>query len=126
MNLLHGIVLVLLCMTILFDIKIPTYIRSLGIIPISIVLLFIVFYLFTQSPILGVIGLIASYQMMQNGSVRYIQPPLPPDDFATPSQFQDTLEENVVKNMVPLIQTQSPVHLNFKYKADDTHDASPI
>ena len=112
MNLLHGIVVVLLCTIILFDVKVPTSIRSMGTIPLSILLLFVVFYLFTQSPILGVVGLIAAYQMMQTSTIRYIQPQLPDDNEFTPqNQFQETLEEDVVKNMVPLVQTQSPVHL---------------
>jgi hypothetical protein len=124
MNLLHGITLVLLCMVILMDVKVP---QTLGKIPTTILLLFVVLYLFTQSPLLGVIGLVAAYQAMQNNKMRYIQPQLPMDGEFTPqNQFQDTLEENVVKNMVPFVQTQSPVHLQFKYNAEDTHSAAPI
>jgi len=127
MNLLHGIVVVLLCMIILFDVKVPSSIRTMGTVPLSIVLLFVVFYLFTQSPILGVVGLIAAYQMIQTSSTRYIQPQLPNDDDFTPqNQFQETLEEDIVKNMVPLVQTQSPVHLNFKYNKEETHNASEL
>ena len=60
MNLLHGIVLVLLCAIILFNVKL-TKVKT---VPASVILLFIVFYLFTQSPILGVVGMIAAYQLM--------------------------------------------------------------
>ena len=127
MNLLHGITLVLLCTVILMDVKVPTSIQSLGKIPVTITLLFVVFYLFTQSPLLGVIGLVAAYQAMQSNQMRYIQPQLPTDGEFTPqNQFQDTLEEDVVQNMVPFVQTQSPVHLQFKYDTDDTHSASPL
>lgn len=127
MNLLHGITLVLLCMIILMDVKVPPAIQSLGKIPVTITLLFVVFYLFTQSPLLGVIGLVAAYQAMQSNQMRYIQPQLPMDGEFTPqNQFQDTLEENVVQNMVPFVQTQSPVHLQFKYSAENTHSAAPI
>ena len=126
MNLLHGITLVLLCMVILMDVKVPA-IQSLGKIPVTILLLFVVLYLFTQSPLLGVIGLVAAYQAMQSNKMRYIQPQLPMDGEFTPqNQFQDTLEENVVKNMVPFVQTQSPVHLQFKYNKEDTHSAAPL
>jgi hypothetical protein len=125
MNLLHGITLVLLCMVILMDVKVPT--QTLGKIPVTILLLFVVFYLFTQSPVLGVIGLVAAYQAMQSNQMRYIQPQLPMDGEFTPqNQFQDTLEENVVQNMVPFVQTQSPVHLQFKYSAENTHSAAPL
>jgi hypothetical protein len=114
-------------MIILFDVKVPSSIRTMGTVPLSIVLLFVVFYLFTQSPILGVVGLIAAYQMIQTSSTRYIQPQLPNDDDFTPqNQFQETLEEDIVKNMVPLVQTQSPVHLNFKYNKEETHNASEL
>ena len=125
MNLLHGITLVLVCMVILMDVKVPT--QSLGKIPVTITLLFVVFYLFTQSPVLGVIGLVAAYQAMQSNQMRYIQPQLPMDGEFTPqNQFQDTLEEKVVQNMVPFVQTQSPVHLHFKYNAENTHSAAPL
>ena len=125
MNLLHGITLVLLCMVILMDVKVP--IHSLGKIPVTITLLFVVFYLFTKSPILGVIGLVAAYQAMQSNMIRYIQPQLPTDgEFSPQNQFQETLEEQIVQNIVPLVQTQSPVHLQFKYNSDDTHSASPL
>jgi hypothetical protein len=127
MNLLHGITLVLLCMIILMEVKVPPQVQSLGKIPVTILLLFVVFYLFTQSPLLGVIGLVAAYQAMQSNKMRYIQPQLPMDGEFTPqNQFQDTLEENVVKNMVPFVQTQSPVHLQFKYNKEDTHSAAPL
>ena len=125
MNLLHGITLVLLCMIILMDVKLP--VQSLGKIPVTILLLFVVFYLFTQSPLLGVIGLVAAYQAMQSNQMRYIQPQLPMDGEFTPqNQFQGTLEETVVQNMVPFVQTQSPAHLQFKYNTEDTHSASPL
>jgi hypothetical protein len=127
MNLLHGITLVLLCSIILMDVKVPASIQSLGKVPVTITLLFVVFYLFTQSPLLGVIGLVAAYQAMQQTQMRYIQPQLPTDHEFTPqNQFQDTLEEHVVQNMVPFVQTQSPVHLQFKYDTDNTHSASPL
>lgn len=127
MNLLHGITLVLLCSIILMDVKVPASVQSLGKVPVTITLLFVVFYLFTQSPLLGVIGLVAAYQAMQQTQMRYIQPQLPTDGEFTPqNQFQDTLEENVVQNMVPFVQTQSPVHLQFKYDTDNTHSASPL
>jgi len=123
MNLLHGIVLVLLCAIILMDVKLPPSIQSLGKVPVSITLLFLVFYLFTKSPILGVIGLVAAYQSMQSNMIRYIQPQLPTDGEFTPqNQFQETLEEEVVQNIVPMV-TQSPVHLNFKYNSENTHSA---
>ena len=125
MNLLHGIVLVLLCMIILFNVKLP--LKTMSKVPTVILLLFISMYLFTQSPILGIVGLIASYELIQTNEIRYLQPQLPNDGEFTPqNQFQETLEEYIVKRIVPLVQTQSPVHLNFKYNSNSTHDAAPL
>jgi hypothetical protein len=127
MNLLHAITLVLLSAVVLMDVKIPNEVRSLGMVPVSIVLLVVVFYLFTQSPVLGVVGLIAVYQAIQNNKVRYIQPQLPDYNGFTPqNQFLETLEEHVVQNMVPMAHTPSPVHLNFKYNTESNHDAAPL
>lgn len=127
MNILHAIVLVLLSAIILLDVKLPAQIRSIGMVPVSIVLLVVVFYLFTKSPVLGVVSLIAAYQSMQNNHIRYIQPQLPDHNGFTPqNQFLETLEETVVQNMVPMVQSPSPVHLNFKYNAESNHDAAPL
>ena len=127
MNILHAVTLVLLSAVVLLDVKVPNQVRSLGMVPVSIILLIAVFYLFTQSPVLGVIGLIAAYQAMQNNKIRYIQPQLPDYNGFTPqNQFVETLEEHVVQNMVPMVHTPSPVHLNFKYNTESNHDAAPI
>ena len=127
MNILHAIVLVLLSAVILLDVKLPPEIRSIGMVPVSIVLLVVVFYLFTKSPVLGVVSLIAAYQAMQDTKTRYIQPQLPDYNGFTPqNQFLETLEEHVVQNMVPMVQSPSPVHLNFKYDMESNHDAAPL
>ena len=127
MNILHAIVLVLLSAIILLDVKLPPQIRSIGMVPVSIVLLVVVFYLFTKSPVLGVVSLIAAYQTMQDTKTRYIQPQLPDYNGFTPqNQFLETLEEQVVQNMVPMVQSPSPVHLNFKYDMVSNHDAAPL
>lgn len=113
MNPLHVVVLILMCAILLLNIKLP----PVKMIPASIILLFIVFYLFTESPILGVVGLITAYQLMPDKkrvTSEYV-----------PNELPETLEENMVKKIVPLIN-QSPPHLNFKYNQEDTHDASPI
>ena len=127
MNILHAIALVLLSAVVLLDVKLPSEVRTAGIVPVSIVLFLVVFYLFTQSPVLGVIGLIAAYQSMQSNKMRYIQPQLPDHSGFTPqNQFLETLEENIVQNMVPMVHTPSPVHLNFKYDMESNHDAAPL
>jgi hypothetical protein len=34
------------------------------------------------------------------------------------------LEEQIVKNIVPLVQSVTPKHLNFKYTEDNTYSAA--
>ena len=125
MIVLHSVVLVLLCAIILLNITLPPSIRSLGVVPATITLLFMVMYLFTHSPLLGIVGLVAAYTLMQSSKSRSI-PTLPTDsDFTPTNQFQETLEEYIVKRIVPMVQS-SPSHLNFKYAHEDTHNASSI
>lgn len=125
MLVLHGVVLILLCMIILMNITLPSPVRSLGVVPVTIILLFIVMYLFTHSPLLGIVGLVAAYTLLQSSTTRSI-PTLPLDGELSPTnQFQETLEEYIVKRIVPMVQS-TPAHLNFKYAAENTHNASPI
>ena len=123
---LHGVVLVLLCAIILLNIRIPPPVRSFGVVPVTIVLLFMVLYLFTQSPLLGVVGLIATYTLMQPNVSRSFSELPRVDDVNYTNLFQETLEEQMVKRIVPLAQSPPPTHLNFKYTQDDIHNASPL
>ena len=124
MIVLHGVVLVLLCVIILLNITLPPSIRSFGIVPVTITLLFMVMYLFTHSPLLGIVGIVAAYTLLQSSN-RSI-PSLPFDGELTPTnQFQETLEEYIVKRIVPMVQS-TPTHLNFKYAPENTHNASSL
>jgi hypothetical protein len=126
MIILHSVVLVLLCAIILLNITLPPSVRSFGVVPVTITLLFMALYLFTQSPLLGIVGLVAAYTLMQSKISRTI-PVLPSDGNLSPTnQFQETLEEYIVKRIVPLVQSPTPTHLNFKYVQEDTHNASAI
>jgi len=123
MIVLHGVVLVLLCVIILLNITLPPSIRSFGIVPVTITLMFMVMYLFTHSPLLGIVGIVAAYTLLQSSN-RSI-PSLPFDSELTPTnQFQETLEEYIVKRIVPMVQ--STPHLNVKYAPENTHNASSL
>jgi hypothetical protein len=123
MIVLHGVVLVLLCVIILLNITLPPSIRSFGIVPVTITLMFMVMYLFTHSPLLGIVGIVAAYTLLQSSN-RSI-PSLPFDSELTPTnQFQETLEEYIVKRIVPMVQ--STPHLNFKSAPENTHNASSL
>jgi hypothetical protein len=124
MIVLHGVVLVLLCVIILLNITLPPSIRGFGIVPVTITLMFMVMYLFTHSPLLGIVGIVAAYTLLQSSN-RSI-PSLPLDGELTPTnQFQETLEEYIVKRIVPMVQS-TPTHLNFKYSSENTHNASSL
>ena len=125
MIVLHGVVLVLLCVIILLNITLPPSVRSFGIVPVTITLMFMVMYLFTHSPLLGIVGIVAAYTLLQSSKSRSI-PTLPFDGELTPTnQFQETLEEYMVNRIVPMVQS-TPTHLNFKYAKENTHNASSI
>ena len=130
MNPFHVIVIILLCAFILLRVKIPPKLHKfVGTGPGIIILLGVIFYLFTESPLLGVLSLIAAYEMVYTPLPLYnrVEDILPNHlDFTPTKQFQPTLEETVVNDMVPLVQSETPNHLNFKYSVDNTHNAANV
>jgi hypothetical protein len=123
MDILQAIVLILLCMIILFNLKLPSSVKKIGNVPVTILLLLICFYLFTKSPILGIVGLIAAYGVMQKTSIQTIT--VQDDPYNEQPAIGDTLEEQMVKNISPMAQqTPTPTYLNFKYTVDSSHNAA--
>jgi hypothetical protein len=130
MNPFHVIVIILLCAFILLRVKIPPKLHKfVGTGPGIIILLGIIFYLFTESPLVGVLSLIAAYEMVYTPLPIYnnVDDHLPDQlEFTPTKQFKPTLEENVVNTMVPLVQTPTPNHLNFKYLLANNHNAASL
>lgn len=130
MNTLEIVIMVVLVFIIMGGISVPfTLYSSVGSVPGIIIILLMVFYLFTVSPILGVFAMIAGYEVIMNTKFSTIQHPildeLPNDTpFTATQQFPVTLEETVVNNIVPLVQSVTPNHLNFKYTEDNTYSAA--
>jgi hypothetical protein len=129
MNILEIVIMVVLVIIIVGGVSIPSDIHSMvGSVPGIIIILFIVFYLFSVSPILGVFAMIAGYEVVVNTKSNKINPileELPSQTPFTPTnQFQVTLEETIVKNIIPLVQSVTPKHLNFKYSEDKTYSAA--
>jgi len=129
MNILEIVIMVVLVIIIVGGVSIPPEIHSIvGGVPGIIIILFIVFYLFTVSPILGVFGMIAGYEVVINTKSNKLNPileVLPSQTPFTPNkQFQITLEETIVNKIAPLVQTVTPEHLNFKYTQDNTYAAA--
>ena len=128
-NPLHILIMILLCVIIIGGIKIPSQMYPMvGTMPGIILIMGIVFYLFTISPILGIFAMIAGYQLIMNtksNKTNEILSQLVDESQLTPNnQFQVTLEETIVKNIVPLVQSVTPKHLNFKYTEDNTYSAA--
>lgn len=101
---------------------------------IAIVLLAFVF-LTHSNPIVGVVVLYAAYELIQRSSVttgsaaisRYLPTEMKKGNHLSAfNQFPITLEEEVVKQMAPLVETSGPSHLHYKPAADDTHDAMDV
>jgi len=101
---------------------------------IAIVLLAFVF-LTHSNPIVGVVALYAAYELIQRSSVttgsaaisRYLPTEMKKGNHLSAfNQFPITLEEEVVKQMAPLVETSGPSHLHYKPAADDTHDAMDV
>jgi len=129
MNILEIVIMVVLIIIIVGGVSIPPEIHSIvGGVPGIITILWIVFYLFTVSPILGVFAMIAGYEVVINTRSNKMNPileDLPSQTPFTPTnQFQITLEETIVKNIAPLVQSVTPTHLNFKYTQDNTYSAA--
>jgi hypothetical protein len=131
MNIVHGIILAVLCVIIVGGVSINPQVQSMvGSIPGMIIILSTIFYLFTVSPILGIFALIAAYELVVNTSTKKQRTVVNelPDEYplTNTSQFPVTLEETIVKNIVPLVQSATPSHLNFKYTQDNTYSAANV
>lgn len=127
MNTLEILIMVVLVIIILGGISIPKNVHEfVGSVPGVIIILCIVLYLFTVSPILGVFAMIAGYEVAINTTTKEtILDELPQHDELTPTnQFQVTLEETMVNNIVPLVQTNTPAYLNLKCSEDNTYSAA--
>lgn len=129
-NPLHILIIIVLCIIILGGIKIPNDILSVtGSVPGIMIIIGVVFYLFTVSPILGVFAMMAGYGLVtntQNTKVDEILSQLSEEspDLSPTNQFQVTLEEQMVTDIVPLVQSATPTHLNFKYNEENTYSAA--
>ena len=85
------------------------------------------------NPILGVLGLLVAYQLIQNASVKTgmaaLEQYYPTEEkkwspFSAIHQFPYTLEQEVVKNMTTQQFNTEYVKAPFRPVLEDTHDAS--
>ena len=133
----HLALLVVLILYSVLNIQTPSMLANLiDNIYGNIVVIVAAFYLFANShPIVGVVGLFAAYELIRRSShstgtlaiERYLPTEIKKSGhFSAFNQFPITLEEEVVKQMAPLVESAGPSNLNYKPASDDTHNAMDV
>lgn len=115
------ILAVMLAVVVVMDIKMPAQVSQFaGSAPGIVVVLGIIYYLFSKSNILGVLGILAGFIVVQQSGR---MPPIfrknfeaPTDVTFTPaSQFPVTLEETIVQNLVPMVNAPGRGSISTSY-----------
>ena len=128
------ILLVVFILYILLNVQTPNMLATLidNIYGNVVVVLMALFVLTHMNPIVGVVALYAAYELIQRSSVstgsaairRYLPTEIKKGKhFSAFNQFPVTLEEEVVKQMAPLVETSGPNHLHYKPVANETYNA---
>jgi hypothetical protein len=88
-----------------------------------------------SNPILGVLGLLVAFQLIQSASIKTgmaaLEQYYPTEEkkwspFSPAHQFPYTLEQEVVKNMTTQKFNTTYVKAPWRPVLDDTHDATPV
>lgn len=133
----HLALLTVLLLYSIFNIQTPSMLANLiDNIYGNIVVIFVAFYLFANTqPIVGVVGLFAAYELIKrsshsNGTLaiqRYLPTELTKNGHLSAfNQFPVTLEEEVVKQMAPLVESAGPSNINYKPVSNNTHNAMDV
>lgn len=128
------ILLVVFILYILLNVQTPNMLATLidNIYGNVVVVMMALAVLTHMNPIVGVVALYAAYELIQRSSVTTgsaaIRKYLPTEikkgkHFSAFNQFPVTLEEEVVKQMAPLVETSGPNHLHYKPVANETYNA---
>ena len=100
-----------------------------------IVIIFAFFVLVHSNPILGIIFVFAAYELLRRSSdstgtsaiKRYLPSQIKMDSHLSAfNQFPVTLEEQMVKQMAPLVETSGPNHLHYQPASGHTHNAMKV
>lgn len=129
--------LVVLIVYSVFNIQTPSMIANLiDNIYGNIVVVLLAFYMFVHAnPIVGVVGLFVAYEVIRRSSHSTgslaIERYLPTESkknghFSAFNQFPVTLEEEVVSQMAPLVETAGPSNLQYHPVSEDIHDAMDV
>jgi hypothetical protein len=128
------ILLVVLILYIVFNIQTPQVLaQAIDNMYGNIVILLVVGYLIMNfNPLVGVIALYAAFELVRRSSVatgsyaieRYLPSQFKTDGHLSAfNQFPVTLEEEVVKQMAPLVEQSGPSRLHYVPMSDNTHNA---
>lgn len=128
------LLVVLLITFILFDIRLPKFVEQFLQSLFGKVLLFLsAVALYTQGPLVGSLALVAAYVVLVRTSSilpvntsSFIPTQKKKEKFfrnTLNNHFPKTLEETMVKNMVPLVKDEPVINGNFVPSFDRTYDA---
>ena len=103
----------------------------------AIIIILALSMLAAANPIIGVLGLVAAYELLKrSGNTSMAIANLPSEanklaDMKQYNQFPKTLEEEIVNKMVPLVHHNSAyaegsVNIQYQPVLDDTQNAAPI
>ena len=101
----------------------------------AIVAIFAITLFAHTNPVVGILGIIAAYQLVKRSSVETgphgIRNYRPSEDkkmmdFAKCNDFPVTLEEEMVDKMAPLVKHDAAANVDYKPVLDSLHDAAPI
>jgi hypothetical protein len=133
----HLALLVALILYSILNIKTPAFLANLiDNIYGNMAVIFVAFYLLANChPVIGVIGLFATYELIRRSShssgslaiQRYLPTEMKKSGHLSAfNQFPVTLEEEVVKQMAPLVETAGPSNLDYKPMSEDTYNAMDV
>lgn len=129
-------VIVLICY-IIFNVQTPYAIAPIvdSIFGNIIVIILAFFILVHSNPILGIIFVFAAYEFIRRSSdktgtsaiKRFLPSQMKMDSHLSAfNQFPVTLEEQMVKQMAPLVETAGPNHLHYNPATSYTHNAMNV
>lgn len=134
----HQLVIaVLLVLYLLLDVETPLYLANLvdTTVGIVVVVLLAVTLLLSSNVIIGLLGCVAAYELIQksrsvtgNLQLKQIQnaEKIKVDMLNNYNDYPVSLEEEVVSKMAPLVHDSSNVNVSFKPVLNNLHDASSI
>ena len=98
MDILQAVILILMCLVILLDVQLPPSVRKIGMIPLGILGFMLLLYLFANSPVLGIVGIVVLYVLLKPVA-KMPEAPQNTCEEDQPAVFKDTLEEEVIRSM---------------------------